>query len=137
MDVTLDLVHKREGTVLGDLKTSKIVILNDDDFPMDKNPELSDEFRKRDVIWGFIIHNYHELKNEVHWAFLYRLAPGVCFVIGQTITKLLLKSVSIGYAKQSQGRLDKKEWYDEFVGYLVICAAGYVLNFFIRCSERY
>ena len=135
MDVTLDLVHKREGTVLGDLKTSKIVILNDDDFPMDKNPELFDEFgrekfRKRDVIWGFIIHNYHALKNDVHWAFLYRLAPGVCFVIGQTITKMLLKSVSIGYAKQDQG-LDKKEWYGEFVGYLVICAAGYVLNFFI------
>jgi hypothetical protein len=129
MSVTLKLNSEAPSsgtTTLGDLKTARIVILNDDAFPMDRDPE--GKFNTISVILGFVEHNYLQFKADVHWGLVYKLAPGLCFIIGQLVTMYLLRTVTYGYAKYDN---NKDSIMENYTAYLIACSVGYLANFFL------
>ena len=56
--------------------------------------DLSDSFG---VIMGFINHNYMLFKTKSKWALLYKLAPGINFVVNQIIQRNLIDVLYDGY----------------------------------------
>jgi hypothetical protein len=86
LDVELKVV--RGECDLGDLYKARVVILNDDEFP-----QGVDDFDGWKLTWGFLMHNYHHLKTETHLGLVYKLAPGVCFLLQKLITSYVLNDV--------------------------------------------
>ena len=72
-------------------------------------------------------HNYTLLKSNVHRGLLFKMAPGLCFIGNQYVTKYLIKSVTIGYGLQG------KEYGEIYDTYIKGLALAYLAIFGIGC----
>lgn len=97
MDVALEFDDTgTRPAVLGDLRYTRIVILNEDLFPA-RETRLNEAWP---TIKAFIKHNYYCLPSETKWGLFWKLAPGACFVFSQLITKFLIKAITLSSSAQ-------------------------------------
>ena len=75
---------------VGDLSRTTIVVLNDDKFPMN----VKDTENEYEVVKGFIMHNYHFLKNDFWWACACKLVPGFTWAVSAVVMKDVIDMLS-------------------------------------------
>jgi len=123
MDFELKFVDPNEKRgVLGDLRSTRVAVLNDDKFPND----VKDLTNHNDVLFGFIIHHFYHFKSDVYKAMFWKLAPGIVFIFDQLITQKMIKTVSLAFLIREHGG-DASE----YTNYIVFLGVAYFLNFLL------
>ena len=86
----VDLEVYRGKADVGDLSRTTIVVLNDDKFPMN----VEDPNNDYEMVKGFIMHNYHLLKNDFWWACACKLVPALTWAVSAVVMKDVLDMLS-------------------------------------------
>mmetsp|Transcript_47816 Transcript_47816/g.133067 ORF Transcript_47816/g.133067 Transcript_47816/m.133067 type:complete len:596 (+) Transcript_47816:38-1825(+) len=89
MNLRLQILDGEEHCKLGDLYQTRIIILNDDTFPMNADPD--DEIA---MLKGFLVHNFIEVSTEAKWGLFYNLYPGIFYVVNLVILKYTINTLS-------------------------------------------
>jgi len=76
---------------------------------------------------GFIVHNYHQFRRDVHLALFWKLVPGLCFVVNQFILQQTIRTITRAYDLRSAGSDTQTE--RDFIMFLGIC---YFVNFLLE-----
>lgn len=130
MDIQLS-VFKGKADV-GDLDCATIVVLNDDKFPMDIDIPPEDLLKTTNqlkMVYGFIEHNYHILKNEFWWCCAYKLVPALCWLVGNILMLDTLQVMEL--CQEGTPTPSKKTWSyvkgDDGDDYSGDCVAGSIM----------
>ena len=103
--------------MLGNLWKATVSVINNDDFPNGKAPEVGGRDKMR-VIRNFLMHNYNLMQSETVWGIIYKCYGGINFVVQQAILQIFVEEVfPPGQLKQQQ------------LAMLYILMSAYVANF--------
>eukprot|EP01065_Artemidia_motanka_P020665 TRINITY_DN24728_c0_g1_i1.p1 TRINITY_DN24728_c0_g1~~TRINITY_DN24728_c0_g1_i1.p1 ORF type:complete len:879 (+),score=273.21 TRINITY_DN24728_c0_g1_i1:499-3135(+) len=82
----------RTPVYLGRLPTTRVVVLNDENFPHGLPEErLGDRWA---LVRAFLQHNYYLFESETRWGLFWKTVPAISFLVGQLINMKLVNLVA-------------------------------------------